>query len=190
LLIRKLFLVLPYNSIPEYAINYSNHFKITAGNNRVATSFRYAAPIIYLAGFYIMKPTTYQRKLSHPDWQRKRLEILNRDNFTCQYCDVKDKELHIHHIYYMPNTLPQDYPDSAYITLCHDCHAYEGDALQCLGKNIMNLLRTKGANSFEISDLMSAISESSEKIQTIAKIISSLDDIVGIKYKSSTEKSL
>lgn len=137
-----------------------------------------------------MKQTTYQRKLSHPEWQRKRLEILNRDNFTCQYCEAKDKELHIHHIYYLPNTLPQNYPDDAYTTLCYECHLFEEDELSALGKNIMNLLRNKGANSFQISELMGAIRESSEKVSTISQIILSLDDIVGIKYKTSIEKGL
>lgn len=29
---------------------------------------------------------TYSQKLRDPRWQKKRLEILERDSFTCQHC--------------------------------------------------------------------------------------------------------
>jgi len=33
--------------------------------------------------------STYAEKLKHPLWQRKRLEILNRDGFKCAQCVEK-----------------------------------------------------------------------------------------------------
>ena len=32
----------------------------------------------------------YSEKLKDPRWQKKRLEILERDNFRCQYCGDKN----------------------------------------------------------------------------------------------------
>lgn len=65
---------------------------------------------------------TYQEKLQHPKWQKKRLEILERDDFTCRICQSKDKTLHVHHGFYHKNTDPWDYDNDLLWTLCEICH--------------------------------------------------------------------
>lgn len=65
---------------------------------------------------------TYSEKLRDPRWQKKRLEILRRDNFTCVSCSATDKTLHVHHTVYGQNQDPWEYGQSL-ITLCEDCHA-------------------------------------------------------------------
>jgi len=40
---------------------------------------------------------TYRRKLADPRWQKKRLEILERDGFECNSCGDSSTELHVHH---------------------------------------------------------------------------------------------
>jgi len=65
---------------------------------------------------------TYSDKLKSPRWQRKRLEIMQRDNFKCCICDNVEKELNVHHLYYIKDTDPWDYDDECYVTLCVDCH--------------------------------------------------------------------
>jgi hypothetical protein len=57
----------------------------------------------------------------HPNWQRKRLEILNRDNFTCVACADRDSTLHVHHIAYGSGDI-WDVPDEFLQTLCEQCH--------------------------------------------------------------------
>lgn len=104
----------------------------------------------------------YQRKLAHPDWQKKRLEILQRDNFQCKDCNSKEKELHIHHIYYLPNTEPQNYPDKAYITLCHECHQREEDKLKELDSGILMRLRRCGGDAWTIGYLIEQIEKLSK----------------------------
>lgn len=69
-----------------------------------------------------MASATYKDKLLDPRWQKKRLEILQRDEFTCQNCGNKEKTLHIHHFRYNKNGDPWDVDDSVLITLCCDCH--------------------------------------------------------------------
>jgi hypothetical protein len=70
----------------------------------------------------IRKESAYSKLLKHPLWQRKRLEILNRDNFQCQICEDKETTLHIHHKEYIPGKNPWEYEDSNFITVCEDCH--------------------------------------------------------------------
>ena len=66
------------------------------------------------------KKWSYTELLKHPKWQKKRLLILERDNFTCRYCSDKETELHIHHLKYHKN--PWDAKDENLLTLCKDCH--------------------------------------------------------------------
>ena len=68
---------------------------------------------------------TYSEKLKDPRWQKKRLEILNRDKFTCQSCGDNTKTLHVHHQLYQRNFDPWDYDDRMLLTLCEDCHQSE-----------------------------------------------------------------
>lgn len=67
---------------------------------------------------------TYSEKLKHPKWQKKRLEILNRDKFTCQSCKAEDRTLHIHHFQYR-SCEPWEYEGTELITLCEVCHERE-----------------------------------------------------------------
>lgn len=55
-------------------------------------------------------------------WQKKRLEILERDNFTCQSCFDTENELHVHHVHYLKDKKPYEYEEFWLTTLCKDCH--------------------------------------------------------------------
>lgn len=68
---------------------------------------------------------TYSEKLKDPRWQRKRLEILQRDNFECQWCGDKEATLHVHHFYYKKSGNPWDVEDHALVALCESCHSFE-----------------------------------------------------------------
>lgn len=62
---------------------------------------------------------TYSQKLKDPRWHAKRLEILQRDNFTCRYCETEE-HLQVHHIRYGPE--PWEIENEYLITLCDCCH--------------------------------------------------------------------
>lgn len=68
---------------------------------------------------------TYSEKLRDPRWQKKRLKILERDNWECQYCCEKTKTFHVHHLYYEHGREPWEYPDESLKTLCFECHEWE-----------------------------------------------------------------
>jgi 5-methylcytosine-specific restriction endonuclease McrA len=66
--------------------------------------------------------TAYAEKLKDPRWQKKRLEILNRDEFKCAHCTDDKITLHVHHIEYKKGCDPWDYPNDNFLTLCTICH--------------------------------------------------------------------
>lgn len=69
---------------------------------------------------------TYAEKLKDPRWQKKRLQILERDNWECQECAEKEKTLHVHHKNYYSGKDPWECNDNNLITLCETCHTKEG----------------------------------------------------------------
>lgn len=66
---------------------------------------------------------TYSAKLRKPQWQKKRLKILERDNYACRLCGDTYTELQIHHLEYSKTGNPWDVEDRALTTLCCHCHA-------------------------------------------------------------------
>jgi hypothetical protein len=64
---------------------------------------------------------TYAEKLLDPRWQKKRLEILERDQWTCQLCNEKEVTLHVHHLKYKSS--PWDVSNDDLVTYCKHCHA-------------------------------------------------------------------
>jgi len=64
----------------------------------------------------------YFEKLKDPRWQRKRLEVMQRDDYQCRECHSETKTLHVHHTYYEKNTEPWEYPAQSLVTLCEECH--------------------------------------------------------------------
>lgn len=66
---------------------------------------------------------SYFEKLKDPRWQRKRLEILQRDNWTCCQCGATSKTLHVHHTHYRKGADPWDYGGEFLKSLCEDCHS-------------------------------------------------------------------
>lgn len=69
----------------------------------------------------------YAQKLRDPRWQKKRLEILSRDNFTCQQCGENSTTQHVHHVSYIADAEPWDYDNENFVTLCEGCHWYVTD---------------------------------------------------------------
>jgi hypothetical protein len=69
------------------------------------------------------KPT-YGELLRDPRWQRKRLEIMQREDFTCEFCHRTDATLNVHHGYYERGQMPWEYPDSSLHCLCEHCHEW------------------------------------------------------------------
>lgn len=95
---------------------------------RLATEkavIRPALPLCSMPGIsemHMASKPTYSELLKDPRWQRKRLEILNRDEFRCQACMDSESTLHVHHKHYVKGRLPWEYEEFELVTLCESCH--------------------------------------------------------------------
>lgn len=117
-----------------------------------------------------MASPTYAELLKHPLWQRKRLQLLESNGFTCALCSADTKTLHIHHWYYEKGLKPWEYPDETMTVLCEDCyereqhrlreiHRYVGFLADGLGSHILGYLKAlylgdHPENKVKFSDLM------------------------------------
>lgn len=66
---------------------------------------------------------TYKEKLLDVRWQKRRLEILEKDHWACRACETKSGTMHVHHLWYVDGN-PWDAPDDALVTLCSKCHEH------------------------------------------------------------------
>ena len=86
---------------------------------------------------------SYYEKLRDPRWQRKRLEVLERDGWACQLCDENTKTLNVHHRLYEKGRDPWDYPVETLVTLCEDCHELEIENRYEAEQHLLAVLRKR-----------------------------------------------
>ena len=83
----------------------------------------------------------YAKSLRDPRWQKKRLRILERDQWTCRDTHKTDEELHVHHCWYAKGG-PWETPDEYLITLTKEAHKkrqnLEARAKKALGMILAN----------------------------------------------------
>ena len=120
---------------------------------RLATEKTVCLPVlprVTLGGHYGNAMSEYAEKLKHPSWQRKRLEVLQRDGFKCRYCKDETSTLHVHHLHYVKGRNPWDYDNASLVTLCHVCHDNEHDSFAEAKNCLIDSLRTRGAMFMDI----------------------------------------
>lgn len=93
----------------------------------------------------------YSEKLRDPRWQKKRLEIMQRDNFSCQSCGDDQSTLNVHHFEYHGE--PWEVENKLLITLCESCHSWEGDNRGGEEKKLLSAIRGNQFLSHSISEL-------------------------------------
>ena len=71
----------------------------------------------------VTKSITWEEQYLHPNWQKMRLFILNRDNFTCTKCGDNQSTLHVHHEKYLSKRLIWEIPTKYLKTVCERCHS-------------------------------------------------------------------
>lgn len=98
----------------------------------------------------------YLAKLRDPRWQKKRLEVFQRDGFTCQCCCSTEDTLHVHHMYYTRGVEPWEYPLAAFKTLCESCHKTETECRGEAEQRLLQSLRMKGFCFGDIDELANA----------------------------------
>jgi hypothetical protein len=98
------------------------------------------------------KPKPYWQQLQDPRWQKKRLEILARQFFTCESCGDTETALDVHHKYYKKGVSAWDYPEDAFCCVCKNCH----EKVDGYYRNILTYFTAAGAEDFSnaIEDAM------------------------------------
>lgn len=99
---------------------------------------------------------TYSEKLKDPKWQKKRLEVMQRDEFRCVRCNDDSKTLNVHHQYYIKGRDPWDYPEMLLITLCEDCHEVEHNDFDAIVSDMPRVLLSLGLTKADLSYLTEA----------------------------------
>jgi hypothetical protein len=92
----------------------------------------------------MMKKKTYSEKLKDPRWQKLRLKVFERDEFHCQVCGDDESPLAVHHLIYMPNHEPWEYPLENFMTLCESCHQYDYETRGEYEKQLLDVIKQKG----------------------------------------------
>lgn len=65
---------------------------------------------------------TYAEQLRHPNWQRVRLQVLEKADFKCCICGNDEMTLHVHHKQYIKGRMAWEYDLSNFDALCEACH--------------------------------------------------------------------
>lgn len=105
-----------------------------------------------------MRPD-YKKQYLNPKWQKKRLEILTRDEFACVDCFDTESTLYVHHTYYENGKEFWDYPDDSLITLCAECHQVEEDLIKQYSDLFIETLRKSKFRPDHWRQLASGIKE-------------------------------
>ena len=100
----------------------------------------------------------YAEKLKDPRWQKKRLEILERDGWECKICGDLKETLNVHHKIYN-GCNPWEIENKSLVSLCDYCHEKEPEEVAKLLKDINHSLKIL----FTSSDLLD-ISEGLHKL--------------------------
>lgn len=98
---------------------------------------------------------SYSDKLKDPRWQKKRLEILERDGWMCKFCCDNESTLHVHHLVYSGKD-PWDADEDHLIALCEDCHEYETINRKSVEAELCAALRVNKYSAGDIKHLAEA----------------------------------
>ncbi len=99
------------------------------------------------------KVNNYAEKLKDPRWQKIRLQVFERDEWTCQKCFSKDDTLCVHHFRYIPGREPWEYNLTNFVTLCFPCHELEKESRIQYESDLLEILKEKGFLADDISEL-------------------------------------
>lgn len=68
------------------------------------------------------KQAEYAELLKKPQWQKRRLQMLEAAGWKCVECGAEEHQLHVHHRRYIAGAKPWEYADEDLAVLCEQCH--------------------------------------------------------------------
>lgn len=86
--------------------------------------FRPALPMCFQPGISEMQMATmtFKEQYLHPQWQRKRLEVMSAAGYACENCGETEATLNVHHKRYVKGRMVWDYERDELACLCEPCH--------------------------------------------------------------------
>lgn len=99
-----------------------------------------------------MSNNSFWAQYRDPRWQRKRLEVMEEDDFKCACCGSQDKSLNVHHITY-PKGRPI-WEAIGLVTLCEDCHRIQHHVIDELKSAISRCDKESLKLLLEVSSLI------------------------------------
>ena len=122
-----------------------------------------------------MDRRNYSEKLQDPKWQKKRLEVMNRDGFKCRFCGNDQDTLNVHHLKYVGN--PWEVDNDYLITLCEKCHENESKNRGHAENFLLEQFRIKGFSAealFQLSKRINSLDSLTNKNEAEQKLILAL----------------
>jgi hypothetical protein len=95
-------------------------------------------------------------KYKDPRWQKRRLEIFERDNWQCLWCGATHKQLAVHHLAYTVDD-PWDAGDNHLLTVCQECHDNDHKSRAEIEKALLNNLKVIGISFSELNHFLSSV---------------------------------
>lgn len=123
-----------------------------------------------------MENSKWLDRYKDPRWQKKRLEILQRDNWKCKICECNDETLHVHHNWYEKDLELWEYSDNCYETLCEECHGVLHDVIISNLSNIRKILYTSNISNKTIFSLITHLKENDKYTKILINTINCLDN--------------
>lgn len=93
-----------------------------------------------------MTKKTYYEKLKDPRWQKKRLEVMEFNDFTCELCGDSEQTLNIHHKEYFKGLEPWEYEIGQLSCICETCHESAHEQFDLL-KWVCSFAKLDGPNN-------------------------------------------
>lgn len=97
-----------------------------------------------------------------PRWQKVRLEIMDRDKFTCRCCGDAESELQVHHLAYAKGKRIWDAPPSDLLTLCRNCHELVEMYVTLMRRHAPRLISARRAGKDDLGAIVRALLEAGQ----------------------------
>lgn len=98
----------------------------------------------------------YKEQIKSPKWQKRRLEVMQKDGFICQLCGDTESMLNVHHLSYHKDRNIWEYEDWELITLCENCHKEEHSTMDYIINEIESI-KSRGVTMREILSVLDSI---------------------------------
>ncbi len=69
-----------------------------------------------------MAKPTFAEQIKHPNWQKKRLEVMEAAGWRCENCGATSTTLNVHHKQYIKGRMYWEYERHELECLCENCH--------------------------------------------------------------------